>query len=180
MEIESSNPRAVIMELVKEKFKHLLAWDRMEAPIALLCSEIPEATNEKQKEELIKSLKKIKNYLKEQGINLKELTFLDEEIERYAHTKQISLYKEKDDVVPTEIIEKYSRLSYGNEGIVGIHLNYNYEQLRKLTNGVYRKTKEIIFYISREKTIYGKIVAEIFEHPQQIPIATLLVSCPVF
>lgn len=162
------------MDMLKEKFGSMLLWRRIEGELAVLVSGIPEASTEEKKEQLIKSLRDVKDFLVKNEISPEELDFLDEEIERYAHTKQISLYEEKEDQISQEDIKRYSRQSAEKEGIVGIHLNYNYEQLRRLTNGVYSQTGLVKFFISREKTIYGKIVAEIYEHPQNIPIATLV------
>jgi len=175
-EIKSSAIRAVIMDLIKSKFAGFTLWRRIEANIAILCSELPELTDDSKRNKLITKLNEIKKYLLEQGVEETELDFIDEEIDRYEQTKQISLYVETDDEVDPEIIDKYSRLGYGSEGIMGIHLAYNYSQLKRLTNGVYKKTGLLKFYISREKTIYGKIIAEIYEHAQKIPIASLVES----
>lgn len=173
----ATNQRAIIMGLLKDKFQGFVFWDRIESTLAVSCSKIPDIIgNNKQKGALIGILKDIKSFLVGEGVIPDELNFLDDEIERYEYTKQISLYEEKEGFVEPEIIEKYSRLGYGTEGVVGIHLPYNYEQLSKLTNEVYKKTNLIKFYISREKTLYGQIIAEIFEYPQKIPVATLIKS----
>ncbi len=176
-EIMSTNQRAIIMDLLKIKFQGFVFWERIEPTLAISCSKIPDVigTN-KKKGILIGILKEIKEFLVEEGVTPSELAFLDEEIERYEYTKQISLYEEKEGCVEPEIIDKYSRLGYGTEGVVGIHLPYNYEQLSKLTNEVYNKTNLIKFYISREKTIYGKVIAEMYEYPQKVPVATLIES----
>ena len=176
VDIKSSNQRAVIMDLVKMKFGNFAFWKRIEHKVALICANIPEPSDEEKKQKLILGLGELKEFLINEQVDKIDLVFLDEEIERFTKTKQISLYEEQEDELPAEIIDKYSRLGFSNEGIVGIHLNLNYEQLKRLTNGVYNKTGLIKFYISREKTLYGKIVAEIYEHPQKIPIATLVQS----
>jgi len=175
--IISSSQRAIIMDLLKTKFSSFVFWNRIEADLAIKCSEIPEVVEDnKKRDKLIEILKDIKSFFIEQGVIPDELAFIDEEIDRYKYTKQISLYEEKEDYMDPEIIEKYARLGYGTEGVIGIHLPYNYRQLSKLTNGVYSRTGLIKFYISREKTLYGKIVAEIYEYPQKVTVAALIES----
>jgi len=172
----SSPTRAVIMDLLKQKFGGFTIWTRVETDIALMCSDLPEPTNEDKKNKLVEGLKQIKTYLLEKSVEEEDLQFLDEELERYENTRQISLYMDEDDQISDEVVEKYARLGYGSEGIVGIHLGLNYNQLKRLTNGVYKKTGLIKFYISRETTIYGKIIAECFRYPKKITIATLAES----
>lgn len=175
-EIGSTSIRAMMMELLKTKFGGFSIWSKIEADLAILCADLPESTNDEKSAGIIVGLRAIKDFLLEQHISPDEVEFIDEEIERYSETKQISLYVEEDDKVEENVIDKYARLSMGTEGVMGIHLQYNYQQLCKLTNGVYNKTGLIKFYISRERILYGKIVAEIYEHPQKIPIATLIES----
>lgn len=170
---ERISQRAYVMGIVSSHFKELSIWDKIEPQVAIFCSNIPEVYTEEKKGELIKVLEQLKTFLSEEGIKSDHLSFFDEEIEHHRLTKQISLYIEEDDEVPQEIIKKYATSGYTQEGIVGIHLKYSYKQVRKLTNGVYKETGLIKFYISKEKIFHGKIIAEIYEHPQKIPIATL-------
>jgi hypothetical protein len=174
--IKSTSIRAVMMDMLKTKFGGFSSWNKMEADLAILCADLPEDISDDSKLGIIAGLKAIKDFLLEKDILLDETVFIDDEIERLTETKQISLYVEEDDQIDDDTIEKYSRLSVGTEGVMGIHLPFNYSQLSKLTNGVFDKTGLIKFYISREKIIYGKIVAEIYEHPQKIPIAKLIES----
>lgn len=166
--------RANILEIIKDNFEKLALWKDIESPVAIKCSELPEADNEKNKEKLVTKLYDLRDYLMSRGISKEELRFLTEEAERYAKTTQMSLYVTEEDKLPQEIIEKYARTIVGTEGIVGIHKKLTYPQLRNLTNGVFEKTGMVKFYISREKTILGQIVAEIFEYPQNVPIATVI------
>ncbi len=175
-DVKSASTRMVLMDMLKTKFGGFAFWSKIEVQLAMLCADLPEVTSEEKKEELVRGIRGIKAFLLEKDICLDELGFLDEEIERYEQSKQISLYIEEEDRVDPEVIERYARLGMGSEGVIGIHLPYNYTQLKKLTNGVYAKTGLIKFYISREKTVYGKIVAEVYEYPQKIPIATLIES----
>lgn len=175
-EIKSNSIRAEIMEMLKIKFGGLSFWSRIEADIALLCAELPEPNTKEKRDEFIKQLKSLKLFLLDQNVLEKDLEFLDEEIELHEQTRMISLYEEKDDSLDPSAISGYSRLGKGSEGIVAIPQSYNYSQLSKLTNGVYQETGLVKFYISREQTVYGKIVAEIYEHAQEVPIATVIVS----
>jgi len=168
--------RANIMALLKTHFFGLSIWKEYEADIAILCSGLPEPVNKERKKALILGLSQIHDFLIEKGVDKDDLGFLDNEIEVYRKTKQISLYAESEDRVSKDVIDRYANLSMGAEGIMGIHLPLNYAQLAHLTNAVYERTELIKFYISRERTIYGKIVAEIYEYPQKIPVATLLQS----
>ncbi len=174
MNTDTSSYGSVIMDLIKEKFKVYSLWRRIESDIAILCSRIPEATSTERKDKVVKILKEIKSFLIENDVAVKELDFLDEEIERYEKTIQISKYEELTDSLDKEIIDKYSRFDLEGEGIIGIHLGLNYEQLKKLTNGVYRETGMIKFYISPEITLGGKILAEMYDYAQDIPVATLM------
>jgi len=173
---ENASVKKVMMEIIRGKFGGLAFWSKIEPDIALHCADLPEPITEDKKKEFIKQLVQIKVYLLGRGIVKDELEFFDEEIKRYELTKEISLYEEEDDEVKPEVIEKYARLGAGTEGIIGIHHPYTYTQMSRLTNGVFKKTGLIKFYISRERTIYGKITAEIYEHSQKIPIATLVES----
>lgn len=168
--------RANIMGLLKTHFFGLSVWKEYEADIAILCSSLPEPIGEERKKELIDGLLKIRSFLIEKDIDEDELVFFDDEIEVYRKTKQISLYAESEDRVSKDVIDRYASLSLGSEGVMGIHLPLNYAQLGHLTSEVYKRTGLIKFYISRERVIYGKIVAEIYEFPQKIPVASLLQS----
>lgn len=174
MVVEST--RAVIMDLLKNKLSGFTFWTKIESKIALFCAELPEINSEGQKEEFISKLKSIKEYLLDEELTEESVSFLDEEIERYDKTKTISLYVDEEDDLDYSIIENYSKLGAGTEGVVGIHHNFNYSQLSKLTNGVFNQTGLIKFYISKERSISGKIVAEIYDFPQKIPIASLIES----
>lgn len=164
------------MDLLKSHFIGFDIWRTIEPKLAMLCADLDEPTTEPKKLKVITGLNRIKKYLMDCEVNPENLRFLDDETDRYRYTRQISLYVEKDDYIERDIIDKYSRLSYGSEGVMGIHLPYSYEQVKKLTNGVYNETGLIKFYISNEISLQGKITAEIYEHSQKIPIAKLIES----
>lgn len=174
--IKAASTRSLIFDMVKERFGSLAMWRRIEGDIMLHCTRITDVVTDEQKKNLITQLLNIKQQLKEEGVAEDDLLFLDEEIERQQKEKQLSLYEEEDDSLDDEMIGKYANRSKKTEGIVGIHYAYNYSQLTKLTNGVYKQTKLVKFFISREKIIYGKIIAEMFDHPQKIPVATVIQS----
>lgn len=166
--------KSVIFELIKNKFHSYAIWSRCETQISIMCSDLPEPTSEENKKLLIQKLKEIKDYLLGQGVDeTLAKGLLDDEIERYENTYQISLFDDADISLDPLLIEKYARLASESEGLVGIHLPLNYKQLKRLTNGVYKKTGLIKFYISRERVMYGKLIAEMFEYSQKITIATL-------
>ena len=172
--LKTSMMRSVIMELISNKFKGLMIWPDIEADIALKCAGLPEPTTATKIKDFIQQLTQLKLYLMDKGIADHSLKFIDEEIARLESTQTISLYEEEESHIDPEVIELYSRLGASTEGVVSISQTYNYTQLKRLTNGVFNKTGLVKFYISRELTTSGKIVAEIYEHPQKIPIATVI------
>ena len=174
--IKINSVRGEIMEMLKTKFGGLSFWVRIESDIALKCAELPEPNTKEKRKEFIKQLKSLKSFISEQDVPEEDLQFINEEIELHEQTRMISLYEEKDDSLAPSVVSGYSRLGKGSEGIVAIPQKYNYTQLSKLTNGVYQETGLVKFYISQEQTVYGKLVAEIYEHAQEIPIATVVES----
>ena len=175
-ETKSVSTKQSIFEMIKNKFACLSFWKIIEGDIAILCSDLVDPSSHEKSKELVKQLTQIKDFFLGHDVSKEELIFIDQEIERFEGTKTISLYEEEDDEINPEYIEYYSRHAGKTEGVVGIHLPLNYTQAAKLTNGVFKKTGLIKFYIPREKTIYGKILAEVYEHAQEIPIATLVES----
>jgi len=175
-EAKTDSIRGEIMKMLKTKFGGLSFWTRIESDVVLKCAELTEPINEEKSKEFIMQLKALKSFISKQDVPEEDLKFIDEEIELHEQSKMISLYEEKDDSIEEKVIFGYSRLGKGSEGIVSIPQNYNYVQLSKLTNGVYQETGLVKFYISKEKVVYGKIVAEIYEHAQEIPIATVIES----
>lgn len=171
-EIEHSDIRNYLMDTMRTNFAGLTVWDRIEQGLTILCSDLPIITNDESRQnKLIEGLKKIKTFLIDKGIDEEYLLFLDEEISIHENTKQISLYNDEEVFVPKDVIATYAHIGKGQEGIVGIYHNYTYTQLKRLTNGVYKRTKLVKFYISREKVLYGKIVGEVYEYAQKIQIA---------
>lgn len=179
MDVKLNYIRGEIMSMLKEKFGSLSFWKRVESDIALMCAELPEPNTTEKRIEFVQKLKSFKLFLTKQDVPEEDLKFIDEEINLHEQTKIISLYEEEDDSLDKSMIAGYARLGKGSEGVVAILQDYNYSQLTKLTNGVYNETGLVKFYISQEKTVYGKIVAEIYEHPQKIPIATVIESIKI-
>lgn len=164
------------MGLLKGKFAAYAFWKRIEGDIAVITSDLPEPLDDERKTRFIAGLRKIRNFLIDQQVNPHDLKFIDDEIIRHTETKQISLYREEDDQVPPEVVDIYAYGSSETEGMVAIHLPYNFEQSKRLTNGVYKKTGLVKFYIGREKSLYGKVVVEVYDYAQDVPIATLVHS----
>ncbi len=174
-DMKSLSVRALIMELLKNEFSGLDFWKHKEAKCAIICSGLIEPTNESNRHKFVAQLKELKtNLLNDVGQD--SLRFLDSEIERYEYIRTISLYEEADDNLDHRLIETYSSLGASHEGVVAIHHNLNYKQLSKLTNGVFKRTSMVKFYISNERSVFGKIVSEMFESHQQITVATLAVQ----
>jgi len=168
--------RATTLKKIKEKLGDHSSWVNLEADIAMMCADLPEPDNNEKTKKFVMSLQGIKDYLFSKKIDKGSLKFLDEEIKQFKQTKMISVYENDDEDLDSELIELYARLGADKEGVLGIPHQLNYQQLIKLTNGVFKKTGLIKYYISKEKTIYGKIVAEIYEHAQKIPVASLVES----
>lgn len=173
-DVKNNSIRGEVMNIIKNKFELSSFWGRIESDVAFLCSELPEPNTEDKKFDFIKRLKNIKVLLSKENIKNEDLNFLNQEIELYEKTIVMSKYTQENNSLDYSVIEGYSRLTKDSEGIVSISQPYNYSQLSFLTNGVFKKTGLVNFYISTEKTIYGKITAEIYEHSTDIPIATIV------
>lgn len=168
--------REIVYDLLKTNLGHFSYWRDIESKLISELAGAPEPTTNDRIKKHCQALRNIKALIIDRGVPPSELSFLDEEIDRLDNTTQISIYTEEDDDIDRETLEKYAKMSYGTEGVIGIHHDFNFEQLKKLTNYVFEKTHLIKFFVSKEKTMYGKIVSELYEHPQEIPIATLCES----
>ncbi len=175
-EIISSSPRRIVFGMLKDAFSQFTIWKLIEVPLAIRCTELPIPINGKDTEELVRQLKGIKNFLIEKTIPESDLQFFQDVIDHYDQVKQISLYTDEEDSVPQEIIDRYIKLGDITEGILAIKQPFNFAQVKVLTRAVHKATGLIKFFISNEKIISGKIVAEIYERKQNLPIATLTQS----
>lgn len=164
------------MTLLTERFNNHPAWHRLHQELANFCATLPEITSDVKKQKFVHTLQNIKIYLQQEGLSNEETRFLDEEIEQYNQTTQIEVHTEDDDIVERRIINWYATSGGVKEGVVAIHKPLNYTQLERITNGVYRVTEEVKFFISKEKQYKGKIVASHMETVQDIPVARLLAS----
>lgn len=164
-----------IMNVIKSKFSSMTFWQRIEGDIAVMCADLPNPTTTEKKLDFINRLENIKGFLLREEVKNQDLEFLDEEINLHKSTEMMGIYSDIDNDIDPAIISAYARISNGTEGVVSIAQPFNYKQLIKLSNGVFRETGFAKFYISTEKTIYGKITQEFYEgHPQEIPIATIV------
>lgn len=164
---------SALLTLIKERFGSSPLWKDLELQCVVFCSRIPNTTNRANKIKTINTLKELKIYLQGQDINKQELEFIDEELNRYESTIQRKKYEEKDDLLQKDITEKYARIDSDEEGCFLISQGFNFEQSQKLSQGVYNINKMLKFYITPEITIAGKIMGEISEYVQEIPIITL-------
>lgn len=176
MEIKTSSPQALIFDMIKTRFSSTLIWRVMEPQLALMCSEIPPVYDDVSKDKLISQLLRIKGYLIEKGANLSDLDFIDEEISSYIDTKQISLYNEQDDLIDEETILRFIGNSAMKEGVISTSRAFNWGQLAYLTRKIFERTDLVKFFISPEVTLKGQIVAEMYEVPVEIPVATVHLS----
>jgi len=174
-EIVNNSIRGEMMEIIKTKFEALSFWERIESDIASMCSEFPEPDTKENTIIFVEKLKSLKKFLHEEEVSNEDLSFIDDEIDLHKGTKIISLYEEQDDSISQDMINAYSRLGKDSEGIVSISQKLNYEQLIKLSNGVFQKTGLVKFFISEDKIIHGKITASMYNNTaQEIPIATVV------
>jgi len=160
--------------MVKAKFSSMDFWHRIEKDIISMCADIPEPTTPERKLDFINRIGIIKGFLVREEVKPKDLEFLDDEIALHKDVEMMALYDDKEHNVDPKMIEAYSRIEKGKEGVLKIPEPFNYDQLSTLSNGVFKLTGLAKFYISAEKTIYGKIVAEFYEHSQEIPVATIV------
>lgn len=177
--MDNESVRNVFMDLLKKKFVGFHFWNNIEPEIAIMCSGLPEPIDEDKTKELVKKLTAIKGTFEREGVQPDDLKFISDEIGRYEKTKVLSLYEPKDEIIEDHIVNFYAREGRSKGAVISIKDKFNYSQLAKLTNAVYRKTGTVKFYISPERTYYGKIVAEIYDHPQEIPVATIVESVKI-
>lgn len=168
--------RTALFKNLKERFKDLEDWGEIETPLSILCSGLPEPTTEDKEVQLKEKMKGIKLYLAGRNIPEKYLTFIDELVSGCYQTKLISKYKEEDSILDDDVIAIYSHSKRGEEGVIGINQKFNYQQLSYLTKEIYKDTKELKFFISNDKEIYGKIIAEYYDYPVEIPVVSLVAS----
>lgn len=161
---------------VKEKYGEMAIWSKIEGQIALICAQMNNPTGANKKKKFVEEIKSIKVYLTEEGIDINTTSFLDEEILLHEEAKVVSLYHENDDSISDTLVDGFSRIAPMTEGVISVPHSLNYAQLSKLTNAVYNKTKLIKFFISKEKTLRGKIVAEYYSQSQNITVATFYES----
>jgi len=140
------------------------------------CDSFVEPVSYDSKKKLIKQLEDFKNNLLDEDFLDSELKGLIEEINVYKQTCTISQYFEKDEKLQKDLIDTFSRMNAGEEGLVSIPQQLNYEQLKKLSRGVFAKTGSVQFFISNESRIKGRIVSEVFETSKDTPLAHVCVK----
>jgi len=175
---EAVTLREVVVTEVKNRFGGKEFWREIELGVAVHCANIPEIFQEEKKQDLLDALRKLYNFLvfAHPAITEQDVAFIEEYINRFGEVKQISLYEEKENSIPQQLIDAYSAISHIKEGVVGIPELLNYHQLKILTNGVWKKTGDIKFFISMETTVGGKITGEFYDNVVNIPLASMLES----
>lgn len=164
-----------IMKMIENKFSSMSLWERIEGEVATMCANLPQPTTNEKKLDFINKLENIKGFLVREEIKGKDLEFLDNQIHLYKGTENLGIYKDKKNDIDPKIIDAYSMIINGTEGLTSITQPFNYKQLTKLSNGVFEKTGLANFFISSEKTVYGNITAEMFEgRSQEIPVITVI------
>ncbi len=158
---------------LKLRFSEVLEWDSRSSEIESKCLQLPPMNDSASKDELVKQLKDLYKFLINNNFDKEESFFIKDLADKIEAVKQISLYSEKDDLVTEEALRTMCDLSMESEGIDSTPYAWNYEQLKKITNYVYEKKELIKFFISTETVVQGKITAEYYEYPQEVPIAVL-------
>ncbi len=175
-DLSSSNVRAYIQALLEKLLDKYTIWDSIKEGLVSLYANIPNVNPNEKGGEIADKLQDIYDYLISKGVEEDKIAEFKEDIDSYRLTRQISLYEAKEDRIDPKLVNKFIRIAGNTQGVTGINLQLNYRQLSKLSNAVFQQTQLVKFYISREFTTMGKIVAEIYDHPQDIPVATLLQS----
>ncbi len=164
------------MNTLRERFSDFGFWKRLEVDCMILVAKIPETEDDDARRIAIEKLAALRALIMEEGIEPREIQWIDEELQRLAETFQMSLYTNEQDTVSDEIIDKYANLAHTHDGVVGIHLPLNFKQCCVLSQGVHKRTQRTHFYISRETVLYGQIVAARYDHAQTLPVAHRVMS----
>jgi hypothetical protein len=168
----------VIYEQIKNNISEEF-FDESKDYIISFCSGLNEITSNKEKLKFIKKLNSLKQYFIEKGLTYDEVNFIDEEISIHSGVNLSLEHIDENEIIERKTIEDYSRVENTKEGLFKIEKKYNYLQLKRLTEGLFRKTKMLKFFISNKDEVVGKINCEIYEHPQKIPLLRLFKSIKI-
>jgi len=166
-------PSKYIMDQIHNKFGSTTLWPGMELPVAKLCSELPYIKDDATSKRTIIILKSLIEVLKNCDASDEDTLFLENEIEMHSQTKQVSLYLPEEDVVDEETVLRFVKSSLTKEGIIATKRPFNWKQNRYLTQRIFEEAKMVKFFITPERTMQGQIVAQVYETPQEIPIASV-------
>lgn len=164
--------RASIYTELKEKYSTNGFWIDGEAKIISIIGRMPERVTESNAQKHIDALDELQEFFIARGVGAESVRFLEERAKEISQTHQLFLYEEVDDRVPPELLERYLNLDLGNQGVVGIPNALNFQQLCTLSRSIYTHSRKTKFFISPHYTCDGKISAQIFEQPVQIPVVT--------
>ena len=168
--------RERIFSDIKFKFENAKEWSEMEMKISNVCTKIPEILTNLDKSTVIAKIYEIISILHSFDFKDKHTVFLKDMIGMLDEISQMQVHTEKNENLDESLIKKYATLSYNSEGVIGLDNKFNAEQLKKLTNGVFAKTNQIKFFISKELEVEGKVTAEFYDTAQMLPVATLCES----
>ena len=162
--------RAVIYAAILRHLKDTAQWSTINGEITQQCANLPEPSDEQKKQSYITALESIITYLQGKGYKPEQLAFLKDERNNAKYTSQISSFIEKDDYVDDRNCALYARASYIKQGIVNIPAVFNIKQVRKLAQYVYDQTGNLVFFITQEHELQGRITGENFESQQTLAV----------
>lgn len=166
--------KSSILKKLKDTYSTDPKWNNISEEITNICLEFPTLYEDKDFEKSIKLILELENKLKEYGFSKDSYDFLSADIEQLSSNSTLAIHKDKVSELPDEVIDKYCRIGVESEGVIGIPQSYTAEQLKVLSNGVYKNSGLVKFFISSETDISGKIISEIYDRAQEIPIASLV------
>lgn len=164
--------RSFLSELIKFRFSTYDFYPKIESDIATMIANIPENDSELHKKEIICDLKSIKLMIANEHQKEEDLLFLDEEIKKHERIHQVITFEEKEDSLSQEEIKRY--MDCDNEGMLTLNEPYTNKQLHQISQAIFTEKKILVFLVSDELRVTGKLVAEIYEYPQKIPLISVI------
>lgn len=171
---ELNNIKTQLRELIERNLGKEYGHFMFNPDFLELLKVIPEPKEGVEKKEFLLGLDSLKRFFLSHGLNPSLLTFLDELAFSIESSHQIYSYKEPEDTINDKELEQFCFVSrIHDEGMVGISGNHSYEQLKAISNKVYANTGSVNFFVNEETILNGKIIAEVYDTPQKIPVAFL-------
>lgn len=175
--IEDTDIRSYLMELLRSKSGLMNNWMEFEPELQVKISQIPDPLSAESKKLAVEKIKDIHSFCLEKGVASANIDFLLDACDRLKNTKQISLFDmEEETTLKDEDVERYIKLSYESEGMVGINHPYSYSQVSLLANKVFEKTNLVKFFVSTEHIVRGQIIGQYSEQAMKVPLISVLVE----